>query len=175
MDSATNQFAVNPATHQNGVVDVVFSAPWDDSGKANYAAAAKQCNNVFCHGGIPQGTNASIHWNGTDTVDPANCRACHNLDQTSSGIYAGHYGHTRNGKFDSLGNQVRGANVQYCFNCHGTSLTDSQYNVGTGSVDWSRHINPSGTFGSADCKDCHAPDWTTWAQYVATHPGAQPF
>jgi predicted CxxxxCH...CXXCH cytochrome family protein len=173
MDSLTDSFAVNTATHRNHDTDVVFSAPWDDSGKASFTKASKQCNNVYCHGGIPQGTHASIHWNGTDTIDPANCRACHDLDQTSSGIYAGHYGHTRWGKKDSTGAQIRGADVQYCFNCHGTSPTDSLYNAGKGTVDGMRHIN--GVSDPGNCKDCHAPDWTNWDQYLSTHQGATPF
>jgi predicted CxxxxCH...CXXCH cytochrome family protein len=176
MDSAADSFAVNTATHRNHDTDVVFSAPWDDSGKASFTKASKQCNNVYCHGGIPQGTHASIHWNGTDTVDPTNCRACHDLSTTSPGMYAGHYGHSRYGKKDSLGNQVQGANVQYCFNCHGATLLDSAYNVGTGTVDWTHHID--GVFDKGNCKDCHTgttPSWTNWDEYLISHPGTSPF
>jgi predicted CxxxxCH...CXXCH cytochrome family protein len=176
MDSTAGTFVVNTATHRNGDTDVVFSAPWDDSGKASFTKASKQCNNVYCHGGIPQGTHASIHWNGTDTVDPANCRACHDLSTTSPGMYASHYGHSRFGKKDSLGNQVQGANVQYCFNCHGATLLDSAYNVGTGTVDWTHHID--GVFDKGNCKDCHTgttPSWTTWDEYKIINPNAKPF
>jgi predicted CxxxxCH...CXXCH cytochrome family protein len=169
-DSAAGTFSVNAALHRNGDTNVVFSAPWNgDSAKAAFVHATKQCNNVYCHGAIPQGTHASIHWNGTDKVN-GNCRSCHNVDGPS-GIYSGHYGHTKDGV--SVGTvMTRGANVQLCFNCHGENISDTAYSVGLGRVDGLHHIN--GVF-EGSCRDCHTPDWTTWEEYLLTHQGATPF
>lgn len=175
MDSAAGKFAVNAATHRNGDTDVVFSAPWNgDSGKANFNRATMQCNNVYCHGAIPQGTHASIHWNGTDTVH-GDCKLCHNLSLTSPGIYAGHYGHSLTGSIVG-GVMVKGTNVKYCFNCHGANISDTAYSVPQGRVDGLHHID--GVFDKGICRDCHStetPPWTTWDEYLINHPGATPF
>jgi predicted CxxxxCH...CXXCH cytochrome family protein len=175
MDSAAGIFTVNAATHRNGNTDVVFSPPWNDSGRAAYVLASKQCNNVYCHGAIPQGTHASIHWNGSDTIR-GNCVFCHDLGLTAPGIYAGHYGHSRLGTRDSAGDLVSGSNVNSCFNCHGANIADTLYSVGQKRVDPVHHID--GVFDMGTCRNCHSadnPTWTTWDEYVNTHPGAKPF
>jgi predicted CxxxxCH...CXXCH cytochrome family protein len=159
IDTVYNYY-VNDSTHMNGDTNVVFSSPWDDSGKASYDKNLKQCSNVYCHGGFPQGTNASIVWTrGPDSTD-GTCAVCHNL----SLVYKKHYGHSRLGV-----KGVSGKNVQLCYNCHSPSDTiGSRINPAT-------HIDPDMKTGS--CMQCHAsdtPPWTTWEEYVADHPGATP-
>jgi predicted CxxxxCH...CXXCH cytochrome family protein len=176
MDSTANEFAVNTATHRNGDTDVVFdlswvNSSWRDSVHSSFTLASKQCNNVYCHGAIPQGTHASIHWNGTDTVR-GDCKICHNLSTTAPGIYAGHYGHSRAGSTVG-GVMVKGMNVQFCFNCHGANISDTAYSVGLQRTDGLHHID--GVFDKGSCRDCHTPDWTTWDEYLISHPGTSPF
>jgi predicted CxxxxCH...CXXCH cytochrome family protein len=174
MDSAADSFTVNTTTHMNGDTDVVFSAPWNDSGRAAYVNATKQCNSVYCHGAIPQGTHASIHWNGSDTIR-GDCKFCHDLGSTAPGMFAGHYGHSRLGTRVG-GVLVAGANVNNCFNCHGANISDTAYSIALRRVDYAHHVD--GVFDKGTCRDCHAtntPPWTTWDEYVSTHPGAKPF
>jgi predicted CxxxxCH...CXXCH cytochrome family protein len=174
MDSAAGTFTANSETHVNGKNDVVFTAPWNDSGKAAYDLASKQCNNVYCHGAIPQGTHASIHWNGTDTIK-GDCKFCHNLSRAAPGMYAGHYGHSFYGKKVG-GVTVLGSNVNFCFNCHGANISDTTYIVGRPYPSTADHIN--GVFDKGSCRDCHTtntPPWTNWQEYVTGHPGATPY
>lgn len=177
MDSLANKFAVNTTTHRNGDTDVVFTAPWNDSGHATYVKASKQCNNVYCHGAIPQGTYASNLWTDSGTIQ-GNCKSCHDLDKTATAIYNGHYGHSYLGKKVG-GVQVLGANVNFCFNCHGANISDTTYMVGRPYPSTLDHIN--GIFNPGSCRDCHAapntppPNWTDWAGYVSTHTGAKPY
>ncbi|HUI93857.1 MAG TPA: CxxxxCH/CxxCH domain-containing protein [Chitinivibrionales bacterium] len=169
VDPGSGNFGISGQLHLNGVADVIFSAPWNDSGRAAYDAGLKQCSNVYCHGAIPQGTYASIHWNLGDTVH-GDCRLCHDLSATAPGIYAKHYGHSRMG-LTVNGVKQLGSNVQYCFYCHGDKLEDTLYSVGLKRVDPVHHIN--GVFEPASCRTCHA--WTTWDEYVAANPGVTPY
>jgi predicted CxxxxCH...CXXCH cytochrome family protein len=167
------RFSVNTATHRNGKIDVIFTAPWNDSGRALYDVATKQCSNVYCHGGIPQGTHASVHWNGPEKIN-GDCMQCHNLDTMAPGLYAGHYGHSLKGVRATTGSGlIRGRNVNRCYNCHGASIADTAYCVELGRVDYSKHIN--GVFDRGTCRDCHDPSWGTWQEYLNTHPGATPY
>ena len=167
-DSAAGTFFVNSATHMNGDTDVLFSFPWSDSGKAAYDLSTKQCSNVYCHGGIPQGTHATVLWGGA----PVNgrCYACHD----SAGIATYHYGHARRAVM--TGTTPCGGTVQQCYKCHGDSLSDTAYSVSLPTrVDPVKHIN--GVFDIGTCRNCHPlpSGWTTWQEYVATHPDATPF
>jgi predicted CxxxxCH...CXXCH cytochrome family protein len=159
-DRVTNSYAVNPLTHMNGRIDVIFSFPWNDSGKAAYDIGAKQCSNVYCHGGIPQGTHATVSWVGGSPINQR-CYACHD----SAGIATYHYGHARLAA--TAGTPPRGGTVQFCYKCH-----DAAYSVPLKTVDPVKHLN--GVFDRATCKTCHLT-WTTWEEYAATHPGAKPF
>ena len=162
-DPKTNTFFVNTLTHMNGQIDVVFSFPWSDSGKAAYNQDTKQCSNVYCHGGIPQGTHATVSWVGGPPIN-RRCYACHD----SAGIAAYHYGHGKVPLFSGL--TPHGGTVQQCNKCH-----DSTYSAPLKTVDPVKHIN--GVFDIGTCRNCHpAPDgWTTWQEYVASHPDAKPF
>jgi predicted CxxxxCH...CXXCH cytochrome family protein len=159
-DSATGAFTVNQLTHMNGDTDVVFTAPWDDSGKAAYDKSVAQCSNVYCHGGIPQGTHATAQWYQGEPIG-GRCYACHD----SAGMATYHYGHAR--RAVTSGANPCGGNVNQCGNCH-----DSAYSVPNGTVDSAAHIN--GVFDPGTCGACHAQDgWSTWEEYKATHPSAK--
>lgn len=159
-DTATGNFSVNAATHMNGNTDVIFSLPWSDSGKAAYDVGTKQCSNVYCHGGIPQGTHATVSWVGGSPIN-LRCYACHD----SAGIATYHYGHAKLALL--TGTAPHGGTVQQCNKCH-----DAAYSVPLKTIDSLKHIN--GVYDRATCKTCHLT-WTTWEEYVAGHPGATPF
>jgi predicted CxxxxCH...CXXCH cytochrome family protein len=166
-DSTTGIFTVNQSTHMNGDTEVVFTAPWDDSGRAVYDKSLKQCSNVYCHGGIPQGTHATVLWVGGSPIN-LRCYACHD----SAGIATYHYGHARRAVM--TGTTPCGGTVQQCYKCHGDSLSDTAYSISQPTrVDPVKHIN--GTFDAGTCRTCHSGEWATWQEYVATHPGATPF
>jgi predicted CxxxxCH...CXXCH cytochrome family protein len=157
---ADSVYAVNSATHLNGLPDVVFSSTYNNNGLASYDAGLKQCSNVYCHGGFPQGTMDTIAWTrGPDSTD-GTCATCHNLTL----VYKKHYGHTRLGQ-----SGVSGKNVQLCYNCHSPSDTIGR------KINPLTHFDPGMKTGS--CGQCHAtenPGWTTWEEYVASHPGVTP-
>jgi|WetSurMetagenome_2_1015567.scaffolds.fasta_scaffold01084_11 predicted CxxxxCH...CXXCH cytochrome family protein len=161
-DSVSGLYAVNQLTHMNGDTNVVFTAPWDDGGKASYDKATKQCSNVYCHGGIPQGTHMTVAW----TADSVNrtCAACHNFSttttDTASSIYLFHYGHAYK-KRPATGTAIVGGNVNRCYSCH-----DSTYNVAQNTVDPVKHIN--GIFDQGTCGACHT--WNTWQEYKQQNP-----
>jgi predicted CxxxxCH...CXXCH cytochrome family protein len=165
----SGNYGINGQLHMNGVHDVIFSAPWNDSGRASYDIGLRQCSNVYCHGAIPQGTRASIRWNMGDTVH-GDCRKCHDLGTIAPGIYAKHYGHSRLG-LTVNGTKELGANVQFCFYCHGERLEDTLYSVGLKRVDPAHHIN--GAVEQTSCRTCHL--WATWNEYASTHPGVTPY
>lgn len=161
-DSVEGTFYVNAATHMNGDTDVVFLFPWSDSGRAAYDIRLKLCSNVYCHGGIPQGTHATVLWGGASIN--MRCYACHD----SVGIMTYHYGHGKVPVYTGL--TPHGGTVQQCNKCH-----DSTYSAPLKTVDPVKHIN--GVFDIGTCRNCHPPPngWATWQEYVATHPGATPF
>ena len=166
VDSTRNVFTVNGAIHMNGDTDVIFTAPWSDSGKAAYNKSLKQCSNVYCHGGIPQGTHATVQWNAT-SIDKS-CGACHDLSENTSdsnSIYTFHFGHALSA-YPATGTATVGGNVNQCNYCH-----DSLYSAQNNTVDPTTHIN--GVFNPGTCGACHAPDWSTWQEYKTTHPSAK--
>ncbi len=163
-DPNTNTYFVDTLTHMNGRIDVVFSSPWDDSGKAAYDISTEQCSNVYCHGGIPQGTHATVQWN-ADSIDRS-CGACHDLSPNtgdSNSIYTFHYGHALKA-FPAIGNKTVGGSVNQCNNCH-----DSLYSVPNNTVDPLTHIN--GVFDPGYCGACHL--WNTWEEYKSQQPAAK--
>lgn len=163
-DSARGIFSVNNVTHMNGDTDVVFTPPWNDSGKAAYDKSTMQCSNVYCHGGIPQGTHATVAWN-ADSIDRS-CGACHNLSTNtadSTSIYTFHYGHALK-RYPATGTPLVGGNVNKCYNCHGGA-----YNMASATVDTATHIN--GVFDPGLCSACHL--WNTWQEYKLQNPAAK--
>jgi predicted CxxxxCH...CXXCH cytochrome family protein len=163
IDNKTGVWHVNPLLHMNGNVDVVFSAPYNDSSRAYYDKNLKQCNNVYCHGAIPQGTRASVIWSSGIKIN-LRCYACH--DSASFANY--HYGHGRTAVY--TGTNPRGGTVQQCFKCHGDNISDTAYFVAWKRVDSLKHIN--GIFDKGSCRNCHA-DWSSWEEYLnyrASHP-----
>lgn len=162
-DSASGSFRVDSLTHMNGVVDVVFSAPWNDSGKAVYDPGLKQCSNVYCHGAFHQGTRATVVWGGADTTG-GSCAQCHDL----ASINTGHYVHALQPVYQGSGptrKLILGGKVNICESCHaGYSVINRQVNSMT-------HIN--GVVEEPTCAGvgCHiSSEWTTWSEYLKGHP-----
>jgi predicted CxxxxCH...CXXCH cytochrome family protein len=162
-NAAQGTFSVNSATHMNGNVDVVFSSPWSDSGRAAYDRSRQTCSNVYCHGAIHQGTRAAVRW-GIDTLSITRCDACHNL----TGIYAGHYVHARQPVYQGIGPSrklILGGSVDKCDNCHAGFSTVNK------TVNTAIHIDGTVTEPTCGGSGCHdATEWTTWSEYLQKHP-----
>jgi predicted CxxxxCH...CXXCH cytochrome family protein len=162
-DSASGSFRVDSLTHMNGVVDVVFSAPWNDSGKAVYDPGLKQCSNVYCHGAIHQGTNATPLW-GFGMVSITQCDACHNL----TSIYAGHHVHARLPVYQGIGPSkklILGGSVDKCDNCH------AGFSIANKTVNAAIHIDGVVTEPTCGGTGCHdVSEWTTWSGYLQKNP-----
>ena len=167
VDTVAGVYTVNAQTHQNGDTDVVFTAPWSGD-SASYDIVSKKCSNVYCHGGIYQGTNATVLWVGGTPIN-GRCYACHD----SAGFANYHYGHGRIPNYTPP--NAHGGEIQDCFRCHGDSLGDTAYSVSKHRVDPVKHID--GVYDGGTCRNCHPnPNgWATWEDYQTLNPDATPY
>jgi predicted CxxxxCH...CXXCH cytochrome family protein len=121
--------------HDNGVVDVTISAPFDSLMVASFNPQTKTCTNMYCHGYFPQGDSAAVKE--SDSLG-MRCNACHNLALMQS---RGHFGHTTPATIATV--LFQNDNCGYCH---------LGYNVLTGRVNDSTHCDGKvQTFNCARC------------------------
>ncbi len=163
--------AVNAATHNNGVKDVLAAIGWN--------AAARSCTNG-CHGAGTWSTTSTLGCTSCHGAPPATgaharhntayaCSTCHGAGYTASTVNAATH---RNGTKETLASIGWNAGTQSCANsCHGSTPWSPTATFTCTTC----HGVPPATGGHAKhdtrfaCSSCHGAGYSSSAANSATH------